>query len=139
MQLRGPSPKVSPQTFTVFGVVATAFGVVFVALAVGSLVDTLHFAAAAERADGVVTNVKMYGRRGPFPVVRFQAGPKIVEIEGNTATNSRGNSIGEKVQVLYLAANPEAGRIDSFVERFTMPLAFGFIGTIAGGTGVFLM
>ena len=132
-----PQPLRFPK---VFGVVATGFGVVFVAFSAWRLVDTLRFGAAATRADGVVTSFNTHTHsRGSYPMVRFQVGEQTVEIEGQTGTSPPAYSIGEKVKVLYPAGKPEQGQIDSFVERFMIPLVFGGAGLIFGPIGVYVL
>jgi len=72
-----------------------------------------------------------------YPVVRFQtAAGAQVEFRSNLGSNRPGYRTGQQVPVVYEAARPEAARIRSFFQLWTLPLALGLIGAIVSVVAV---
>lgn len=98
------------------------------------------FAAHAIGADGTVTDLAYSSSSkggGTYrPVVEFStADGKRVHITGSTGSNPPSHSRGDHVRVLYDPANPEHGKIDSFMEQSFGVLMLGGMGAIFGLVG----
>ncbi len=79
-----------------------------------------------EHEGGRVTSVTYF-----YPVVRFQtAAGAQVEFRSSVGSNRPGYRSGQQVAVVYEAARPEAARIRSFFQLWTLPLALASIGAI---------
>lgn len=131
-----PRAKPLGALVAVFGLVAALSA----AIAIGTLVAERRFAAAALRADGIVTHIAWREGRGGRPVVRYVVEGKAYEIEGRTASKAPSHAPGDRVEVLYLPEEPERGRIASFGDRYLITLVFGLFaavfGAIAGGLAI---
>ena len=104
------------------------------------LVDTRHAIATAARADGTVIDliVSRDSDDGDvyYPRVRFvtPAGES-VEFTGSFGSNPAGFDIGETVEVLYDAGNPNAARINTFFQLWFVPIMLTGMGLIFGAIG----
>lgn len=74
------------------------------------------------------------------PVVRFtdREGQSRVYYS-NTGSNPPSYTRGEEVTLYYLPDQPERALIDSFTERYLLPLIFGIFGLVFGGIGYGLL
>jgi hypothetical protein len=109
-------------------------GTVFLAFAILWLADAPVFHADAKRAEATITKLERVATDiGPgklniddVPVVRFQDGPKQVEVRVANTNHPVGKfSVGQTVTVVYRAGKPEQARIPSFYEFYFGPLACG--------------
>lgn len=123
----------------------TAFGLLFAGIGGYAYIDDQQMAETASRASGTV--IALDRRRGSeggstyAPVVewRDRNGTRH-EFTSSTSSNPAGFDRGEAVTVMYDPAKPGQARIDSFGQRFILPLAFGGMGSlfaIIGGLMVF--
>jgi hypothetical protein len=69
-------------------------------------------------------------RAGSAPVVEFDVDGRTHEVQGKVFTHPPAFTVGDVVNVMYPPNNPADGVIDSFAERWFMPLAFGCVGGI---------
>jgi hypothetical protein len=67
---------------------------------------------------------------GFAPVVQYQVEGQTYRIQGRISSTEPGYSVGEAVPVRYSPDNPSDGTIDSFAEKWLMPLAFGGSGLL---------
>jgi hypothetical protein len=122
------------------GGIFAALGVVFVIGAGWSFLADRNFAAAGARAQGTV--IEMIGSRdsdGDYsykPVVEFRdAEGRRHEFTSNVSSSPPQHSTGESVEVIYDPASPNRAVIDSFLDRFLLPLIFGGLGTVFAAIG----
>jgi hypothetical protein len=115
-------------------------GVLF--LGIGALLLGFQFPYLTRgiRVEGVVVDVReRMNRRGYtyHPVVCYQAGKRTVKINGRVGSGVNPYHIGQKVSVIYLPEEPEAGIIGDFVQMFLFPAIFGAVGLVgtAGALG----
>jgi hypothetical protein len=112
-----------------------------IALAILNLVNVPVLHADAERAEATVTKLEpvIIDLGGPrsrsfiddVPVVRFQDGPRQVEVRVTNVVHPVGKfSVGEKVTVVYRAGRPEEARIPSFFEFYEATFVFGAVGVV---------
>lgn len=130
-------PGVVKIVFAVFGVVALGLG----AIAAYLFLDARRFAASAERAEGVVTNLvwRPSGRSmAAYPVIRFQAASGAVDFTSSSGSYPPSYAVGDKVKVLYSPGNPRAARVESFAGLYFgaaivggMAVAFGAVTGVA--------
>lgn len=95
------------------------------------------FANGAQRAAGEVTALERRGK-GTVPVVQFKTGVEgqPITIKGRVSTSPPSFEIGETVTVLYHPTAPEDARIDTFFERFFIPVIFGILALVFGLVGM---
>src|SRR5580704_5832575 len=120
-----------------------------IALAILNLVNVPVLHADAERAEATVTKLEpvIIDLGGPrsrsfiddVPVVRFQDGPRQVEVRVTNVIHPVGKfSVGQKVTVVYRAGRPEEARIPSFSEFYVLPLVIGGLGVVCSFTALAL-
>jgi len=122
------------------GGIFASLGLVFVAGAAWFFLADRSFAAAGERAPGTV--IEMIGSRDSDgghtykPVVEFRdaAGRRHV-FTSNVSSSPPQHSVGESVEVIYAPDSPDEAVIDSFVDRFLLPLILGGLGTLFAAIG----
>jgi hypothetical protein len=127
-------------------ILAGLLGTGAIALAIVNLVNITVLHADAQRAEATVTKLERVlvdsggtgGRGGGsrmtvdhVPVVRFQDGPRQVEVRVTNVVHRVGKfSVGQKVTVVYRAGRPEDARIPSFFEFYLPTLIFGGVGVV---------
>lgn len=125
------------------------FGGVGAAMLVAAVYWGLHtrsFIAQASRAEGTVIDLVTVSSNSGSPtykpVVRFVAADgREQRFASSFSSNPPGYSRGERVQVLYSAANPGEAAIDGFLALWLGPLLVGGIGLVlfSIGAGVFVV
>lgn len=117
------------------GGIFAAVGLVFAAGAALVFVKDRSFAESGVRAPGTV--IEMIGSSdsdGGYtykPVVEFRDSDGQRHVFASSVSSSPPQySTGEAVTVIYAPGAPERAIIDSFVDRFLMPLIFGGLGTV---------
>lgn len=106
--------------------------------------DTRSFIAQATKTEGTVVQLILsYSdhSRTYRPLVRFtDTNGKAIEFVSSTGSNPPGYSEGEKVEVLYLPAEPYKARLNSFFSLWGGSIIVGGLGTIflLIGGGIFL-
>lgn len=122
------------------------FGIGMAALEFWIISDTLRHRADSVRTEGQVVDFvtsrgskggTMYSPRVRFDVPGAEGGvARSVEIVGRVSSSSRGYSLGEKVGVLYKPADPEDGRIDSFMEQWFAVLMISIFAVVFNGVWI---
>jgi hypothetical protein len=115
-------------------------GVGFVLFSVGASTGWTSWdrVSGSRRVEGTVVELariepsKVPGPKGQVdtkpgfaPVVQYQAEGQTYRIQGRISSTEPGYSVGETVPIRYSPDNPSDGTIDSFAEKWLMPLAFG--------------
>jgi len=128
------------------GGIFAPIGLAFVALGGWFYLEDRDFAANGLRAQGTVVDTVASrdnddgGGYTYAPVVEFRdaAGARHTFTSG-VSSNPPRYSPGESVGVIYAPGAPDEAVIDSFVDRFLMPLVFGGLGTVFAGIGLSLL
>ena len=106
--------------------------------------DTRSFIAQATKTEGTVVQLILSysdNSRTYHPLVRFtDTNGKAIEFVSSTGSNPPGYSEGEKVEVLYLPAEPYKARLNSFFSLWGGSIIVGGLGGIflLIGGGIFL-
>ncbi len=124
------------------GALVTFVGLVFATAGTWILVSTSGFFADAERADGLVVDVRVEneadGDQAWYPVVLFRtASGQRVQFEASTGGGRGSYHRGERVPVAYDPDDAQDARLATFGGRYGLPLVFmllGGVATLAGGT-----
>ncbi len=120
--------------------VFAGLGLVMVAVAAWLLVADWSFARKAERSEGIV--VALEERRGSksrstwAPIVEHQTVQGPVRFTSPGASSPPSYAVGDRVALLVDPADPANAQIDSFMERWFVPLIFGVLGVIFAGVGI---
>jgi hypothetical protein len=125
------------KVFKLLGSIFFAIGLAMLGAAFFVWQSAAGFAAHAITADGVVVDLVGRGSsRGLAPVVEFTTSDgRTQRITGSISSSPPAYSSGERVRVLYEAANPQAARIDSKLEMWFLPMLFGGLGTVFASIG----
>lgn len=122
------------KTFTILGIVFLIAGFGMAVFVGAYLVNDYDKVLNGARAEAVV----LQARDGGKPILEFRTGRgERVRIEGKISSSPSPYKVGERVGVFYDAADPSEALIDTFIERWFVPLLFGGFGTIflaVGGT-----
>lgn len=115
----------------------TAGGGLGLLVSAGTFLSDLHFAQEARPATGTVTEIRSLpnpqNRETTYtPTFRFadETG------QAHTVASSLYQSppafqVGDRVPVLYLPANPQSARINTFSQMWLLPLLFGILGGVS--------
>lgn len=118
----------------IVGLVFFGIGIILLAVAVVTGISARNFVNSAEGATGVVidndTSRDEDGDITYFPIIRFltQDGEDITFRSDIGTGNER--TLGSSVDVLYKTDDPSDALLDGFVEKWFLPLLFGFMGVI---------
>ena len=75
-----------------------------------------------------------------FPVVEFKTpSGETVRFESDFGSRPAGYRVGQSVQILYDASNPQKAEIQSWLSRWLTVIILGFMGSIALCIGVTFM
>jgi Protein of unknown function (DUF3592) len=129
------------KTGRIVGGVFLPIGLVFLAVALYFFKADQTLAESGARAEGTVIEVVRARDTGGKimyrPLVEFRTpGGERQEFASDVSASTPGYGRGERVQVLFDPDNPADAKIDSFMERFFIPLIFSLLGsifTIVGG------
>lgn len=118
-----------------FGGIFTPIGLLFAGIGLWLYSSDQDLASSGARATGTVIAITSYrdsdGDTMYRPVVEFtDAAGNRREFSSDISSSSSEFSRGETVDVIYDPAQPENAIIDSFMERFFLPLIFGGLGSI---------
>lgn len=102
---------------TIFAVVGLGIGVSSWSKSAGALRTEGEVVAFARGKDQLAHQV--------YPVVRYRVRGKDYEVRGHISSSPPSYSLGDVVSVLYRPDRPDDGLIDSFSERWLLPLGFG--------------
>ncbi len=67
---------------------------------------------------------------GAIPIIFYQYKNEPRTYQGNVYSNPPSYEVGEKVDIIISALNPNKVVLDSIVERFLLALIFGFLGCV---------
>ncbi len=89
------------------------------------------------RTEGtIVGEERQWGARsGYLPVVAYEANGKTYQCKGIVGSDSSRIRRGQRVGVLYATNQPSSGYVDTFFDRWLIPLAFGGVGFVFVGIG----
>ena len=126
------------------GGIFAAVGLVLVAGAGWFYLADRSFAEAGVHTQGVV--IEMIGSRDSDsdytykPVVEFlDADGRRHMFTSSVSSSPPQYSTGERVEVIYAPDSPDEAVIDSFLDRFLLPLVFGGLGTLLAAIGLGLL
>jgi hypothetical protein len=117
--------------------VSLVIGGLFLAIACWGAASQLILIAGAATATGEVIELRPAPKSEGSsqvqyrPVVRFVTDSGATTIVGQVASSPPAYAVGDAVRVYYDPARPAEALIDSYVERWLMPVGFGVMG-IAG-------
>ncbi len=119
-------------------------GTIAVLFAIGWGVRSFRFQAGANRTTGTV--VELREKRDSdneiiwYPVVEYEVDGKKYRIEGGVGSiPSWLPRVGDKVEVLYKADQPADGHLNTFLDRWAIPLLAGRVGSIFAALGIFMV
>jgi hypothetical protein len=132
------------RTLVWIGGIFASLGVAFVAGAGWFYLADRSFAAAGVHAPGTVIDmVSSRDSDGDYsykPVVEFRdAEGRRHVFTSNVSSSPPQHATGESVAVIYAPASPDEAVIDSFLDRFLLPLIFGGLGTVFAAIGFGLL
>ncbi len=138
--MRGTPRQVSSARHPILGWVLAVIGCVGLMVALGTWLFTLRFTHAALHTNGTViamreetssagdsttANTTTYA-----PTFRFRDAAGIEHVMTSNVYQGRGAfHVGDTVPILYLSANPQTARIDSFGQVWGAPCVEGIIGS----------
>ena len=118
-------------------------GLIFVAIGAVTGWSTWNSLASAQRVEGKVIELvrtESRGRTGKggtvsskpgfAPLVQYQVDGTTYRIQGHVSSSTPSYAVGEGVVILYSPDNPAEGRIDSFTEKWLVPIIFGGSGLL---------
>lgn len=108
-------------------------GAAFALVGVGFALHSVSFAVGTQEVPGTV--IQMVGDSQQSPFVEYTVHGKRFTLEGSVSSFPPAYSVGEKVTVLCRNGNPSKAQIDSFTERWLLPVVFtagGIIGMVIG-------
>jgi hypothetical protein len=123
-------------TFSVAGVLLLAAGT-YVAQSTHSFLDRAQSAPGrvVELARSDSSTDTTYS-----PVVEYEGpGGRTIQFKGNLASSPVSYTVGERVTVLYDPAMPEAAKIDSFLDKWFLPVLLGGMGLVFTAIGQALL
>ncbi len=134
--MREAAAKMQTTRSPVLGWGATGVGTVMLFIALGTGLYNWHFIRVARTATGIVTEMRTsQGHDGNdltyAPVFRFTDDSG----QGHTVASTLYQSppafqVGDSVPVLYVPANPQSARINTFGQIWFIPIFLGIFGTI---------
>jgi len=114
-------------TFTIVGIVFLIAGIGLAIFIGAYLVNDYDKVLNGERAEAVV----LQARDGAKPILEFRTGRgERIRIEGKISSSPSPYEVGERIGVFYDPAEPTEALIDTFIERWFMPLLFGGFGLV---------
>ena len=105
---------------------ALVCGALAACLGFGLFVYRISFVHSAERATGVVVELRPvreeHGQVGYAPVFHFTSGDsKSIEVKSDLSSSPPEYTVGQRVTVLYDPKTPESAFIDSFWDVWGLP------------------
>jgi len=143
------NPKQAKQ-LVVFGWVFVVVGTLAVLFAIGWGVRSFRLQAGANRTTGTVVELREVEESPAlgsdnstgstwYPVVEYEVDAIKYRIEGVGSNPSWLPHVGEKVEVLYRANQPANGHLNTFLDRWAVPLFFPGVGSIFAALGIFMI
>lgn len=121
--------------FTIVGLVFLIAGIGLAIFVGAYLVNDYDKVLNGERAEAVV----LQARDGTKPILEFRTRRgEPIRIEGKISSSPSPYDVGERVSVFYDPADPADALIDTFIERWFMPLLFGGFGLVFIAVGSIL-
>jgi hypothetical protein len=129
-----PGKQVHPAVGVFLGLFFVLGGGLFAVIGLLMGWQSLQYSLAAEEAAGVVVELKeTHSRRGGtswHPVVRYVVDGKEFTVTGAGGSGWFRFSVGDTVDVLYLPAHPQEAQLNTFAQRWLMPLVAGTMGSL---------
>jgi len=113
---------------TICGVFAL-LGTIFLIVSVIFAAPWWFSAGDVLQTTGRVTRLQARGK-GQVPVVEYVVAGRPYEVSGRVSTSPSAYRAGQNVAVTYRRGEPSDAHIDSFAERWLLPIIFGSIGGI---------
>jgi hypothetical protein len=93
--------------------------------------DTSSFLAQATRANGSVSNLVRNGSTTYAPVIDFvDNNGKNIEFTSSSGSNPPSYSVGDEVEVYYLATDPQGAKIDGSFSLWGGVIVLGALGSV---------
>ena len=92
----------------------------------GLTVVSVTSGAGREPVDGTV--VELVGEDMTSPVVEYQVEGVSCRVQGGVASSPSAHELGDQVTVLYEKELPGEGHIDTFIERWLLPIVAAVAG-----------
>lgn len=118
-------------------------GTIAVLFATGWGIHSFRFQAGANRTTGTV--VELREKRDSdqeitwYPVVEYEVDGKKYRIEGVGSIPTWLPRVRDKVEVLYKAEQPADGHLNTFLDRWAIPLLAGGVGSVFAALGIFMV
>jgi hypothetical protein len=131
-------------TFKLVGIIFSVVGVSLLAGGGYAGQSTYSFLGRVQSAPGRVVELMRSGssRDGTTysPVVEYE-GPdsRTIRFTGSVASSPPSYTVGERVTVLYDPTMPEAAKIDSFLDKWFLPVLLGGMGLVFTAIGQALL
>ncbi|MBN2087088.1 DUF3592 domain-containing protein [Candidatus Peregrinibacteria bacterium] len=96
--------------------------------------NTNDFIGKSISANGEVLDMEIGDTYRPIVQFTTQDG-KAITFTGSVGSNPPQYNIGENVEVLYIAENPQEAKIKSIIQLWLLPLILGGMGIVFAGVG----
>jgi len=117
------------KVFKTVGKIFIPIGIILLAVAIASYINTHSFLSSGGKAEGTVIRLEKVGGRGGYrPVVVFStASGRRVEFASSVSTTPPSYTRGESVTVVYDPEDPATARIGSFFQIWWLTGLFIFL------------
>ena len=118
------------QMLTQFDWVFALAGTLFLTIGVCWIGYQTYWGQGTALIEGRVVQMKMSdGKGGLFPVVAYTVDGKVFEVQG-ISTKPPAYSVGDPAMVRYRTDNPADAVLNSFIQRWLLPVIFTGLGAI---------
>ncbi|MEL7446060.1 MAG: DUF3592 domain-containing protein [Pseudomonadota bacterium] len=126
------------------GIVFAVFGLLFAGIGFWLYSQDQELAETGLRANGTVIELDRYtdgdGDTMYRPLIEFRdADGTIQQVQSKVSSSSPSFARGEQVSVIYDPGDPSGAIIDTFMQRFFLPLIFGGMGVFFAVIGIGLV
>jgi hypothetical protein len=118
------------QMMTQFDWVFALAGTLFLTIGACWIGYQTYWGQGTALIEGRVVHMKMSdGKGGLFPVVAYTVDGKVFEVQG-ISTKPPAYSVGDPAMVRYRTDNPADAVLNSFIQRWLLPVIFTGLGAI---------
>ena len=126
------------------GMIFMSIGTIMLAVVAYLLVSNYQFMQRAQSVKGKVIDYQSYQSRDRdsnssttmyTPTYQYTYKGKLYTHISTTSTSSKDYEIGDQVEILIDPEDPKEILINSFMEKWFLPLLLGFMGTLFTGLG----
>jgi hypothetical protein len=118
------------------------FGIVFLLWGLGMGVSSLSFSFGSAHTEGTVVKLEENALDEPphalYPVVQYHVDDSKYSYTGVGSYPAR-YTVGQKVRILYKVEQPEVASIDSFFDRWLVPVVVTGVGALFVGIGALIV